>query len=69
MDLHETYLANRSQIADQVLAASEARSIPTVYKPLGTTGALVITQPGNAVALTSSQVRDLMARISAMVNP
>jgi hypothetical protein len=63
MDLHETYLTHRAEIAAQVLQASEAMSLHTEIKQLPS-GALIITQPASAVALPPTQVRDLMARIS-----
>jgi hypothetical protein len=66
MDLHETYLTHRAEIAAQVHEASEAMSQHTEIKQLPS-GALIITQPASAVALTPTQVRDLMARIGTQV--
>lgn len=66
MDLHDVYITHRAEIAAQVLQASEAMSLHTEIKQLPS-GALIITQPSSAVALTPTQVRDLMARIGTQV--
>ena len=67
MDFHESYLTHRAEIAAQVLQASEAMSLHTEIKQLPS-GALIITQPASAIALTPTQVRDLMARIGTQVH-
>jgi hypothetical protein len=66
MDLHETYETYRAEICNQVLTASEQMSLHTEVKRL-TSGALIITQPACAVALTPSQVEELMAVIGQQV--
>lgn len=66
MDLHEVYLNHRCEIATQVLKASEAMSLHTEIKRMPS-GALIITQPECAVALTPTQVKALMTLIGAQV--
>ena len=66
MDLHETDLTHRADIAAQVRQASEVMSLHTEIKQLPS-GALIITQPASAVALTPTQVKDLMSLIGAQV--
>lgn len=66
MDLHDAYEAYRNEIRAQVLSASEQMSLHTEIKRL-TSGALIITQPASAVALTPSQVSELMAAIGRQV--
>ena len=66
MSLQQSFEAHRSEIKAQVLHASEHVSLRTEIKRL-TSGALIITQPSSAVALTPSQVADLMAQIGAQV--
>ena len=66
MDLHQAYEAHRLEISAQVLNASECMSLRTEIKHLPS-GALIITQPACVVALTPTQVKDLMTRIGAQV--
>ena len=74
MDLHETYLAHRAEIAAQVTAAAEREPIlATERLSLATTiqvrdnGSVTIRQPGGSITLTQSQAADLMNRIAVAV--
>ena len=66
MSLQDAFETHRADIKTQVLKASEFVSIHTEIKRLAS-GALIITQPLSGVALTPSQVADLMAQIGAQV--